>query len=150
MPAMRQVLTAVAVPLVGLALAGTALAGHATATKLTVSFDDKKLALSPSGLEAGTTTIVVVNHGKRVHSLAIEGPGVKGVHTPRLAPGKSATLTVTLKSGAYSLTFTNPAGLGMGSTRWIQVIPKTVISTKGNTSVVNSEGDTSMCGYLAP
>ena len=100
MPAMRQVLTAVAVPLVGLALAGTALAGHATATKLTVSFDDKKLALSPSGLEAGTTTIVVVNHGKRVHSLAIEGPGVKGVHTPRLAPGKSARdVPTSLASG---------------------------------------------------
>jgi plastocyanin len=147
---MRHILAAVAAPLVVLALAGTALAGHAAATKVTVSFDDRKLALSPSGIEAGTTTIVVVNHGKRVHSLAIEGPGVKGVHTPKLPPGTSATLTVTLKSGAYSLTFTNPAGLGMGSTRWIQVIPKTVISTKGGSSVVNSDGDTSMCGYLAP
>jgi plastocyanin len=147
---MRHVLAAVAAPLVALAVAGTALAGHATAAKLTVSFDDHKLALSPSGVEAGTTTIVVVNHGKRVHSLAIEGPGVKGVHTPKLAPGRSATLTVTLRSGAYSLTFTNPAGLGMGSTRWIQVIPKTIVSTKGGSSVVNSEGDTSMCGYFAP
>lgn len=125
-------------------------ARHAVAARVTVSVSDTKLALSPSGLQSGRTTFVVVNLGKRPHRLSIQGPGVKSAQTPELAPGKRAVLTVTLQSGAYMLTFSNPRGLGMSATRWIQVIPNVDVSAKGNSSVTNASGDTSMCGYLAP
>jgi hypothetical protein len=155
---MQLVVGAVA-PLAALVVAGTSVAAgtHRTVShnaavtaKVTVTFDDRKLALSPSGLEAGPTVFVAVNRGTRPHSLAIAGPGLKGIHTGRVAPGKSVTVAVTLRSGAYMVTFSDPLGLGMAATRWVQVIPRTVVTARGNGSVVNPGGDTSMCGYLAP
>jgi plastocyanin len=150
---LRAALAALALTLLSLAVAGNAFASparQARETKVKVTFNDTKLALSPSGLQAGPATFVVVNNGTRVHSLAIAGPGIKTVRTPELAPGKSATLKVTLRTGAYMLTFSHPLGLGMSATKWVQVIPPAVVSSRGDGSVVNSNGDTSMCGYLTP
>src|SRR5262249_14341504 len=74
----------------------------------------------------------------------------KGLATAKLAPGKSATMTVNLRSGAYMLTVSDPVGLGMAATHWLQVIPRTVVH--GGTGVVQAtpESPSPVCGGLMP
>jgi iron uptake system component EfeO len=148
-------LRVVAAVLVGvLVVPAAALAGSArqgAATKVTVTLTDTKLGVSPSGLQAGSTTFTVVNHGKRLHAFQITGPGLKtGLRTAKLAPGKSAKVTLDLQSGAYMLTLSNPSGLGMSATHWLQVIPRTVVS--GGTGVTQTTPDSpsAVCGGLMP
>ena len=146
---------AIAVFVVALGLPGTALAGRSTPAsiaRVTVTLTDAKLAVSPAGLQAGRARFLVVNKGKRLHSLAITGPGIRSIETRKLAPGGSAALTVQLRTGAYMLTLSNPAGLGMSSTHWLQVIPRTVVSSTGNGSVVQNPPDpvSPVCGGLMP
>jgi plastocyanin len=129
-----------------------ALAQKTTATKVTVTLTDTKLGISPTGLEAGSTTFTVVNHGKRLHALQITGPGLKkGLATAKLDPGKSATMTLDLRSGAYMLTLSNPVGMGMSATHWLQVIPHTVVKSNGS-GVVQDPGPlpSPVCGGVMP
>src|SRR5262249_51608263 len=63
-----------------------------------------KIALSTSTVKAGTVTFDVSNAGKIQHDLAIQG----GKKTALINPGSSATLTVTLKKGSYTLYCTVP------------------------------------------
>jgi uncharacterized cupredoxin-like copper-binding protein len=81
--------------------AGTATpAGHA----ISVREAEFKVALSAQKVAPGKVTFAVRNAGKIQHDLVISGPGVKGAaKTPLLDPGKSATLTVTLTAGSYTL-----------------------------------------------
>ncbi len=141
---------AVALGVTGVAPAG--VAHHASAVKVTVTLTDSRLRVSPTGLQAGAATFVVVNRGKRLHFMAIAGPGLNKARTPKLAPGRSARLTVTLKKGSYMLTLSNPIGLGMSSTHWLQVIPATVVSANASSSVVQATpGNTDpICGGLMP
>jgi hypothetical protein len=125
--------------------------GQAAATKVTVTFSDSKLAISKLNLQAGLTTFVVVNRGKKRHELAISGPGLKSASTPKLAPGSTAKLTVTLKAGAYMLA--DPIGLGEYNVRFLDIVPAAVVSAKGDASVVNTSTiPAGMCGtgYVAP
>ena len=115
----------------GVASAG--VARHAVATKVTVTFTDKKFVVSPAGLQAGTANFVVVNKGQKPHALAIVGPGLTGVRrTPKLAAGKSATLTVTLKMGAYVLS----DAVAKSSGHWLVVGPASVVSGGGRVNNV--------------
>ena len=67
------------------------------ASNATVGAAQQKLA-------PGKVTFAVRNAGKIQHDLVISGPGVKGAaKTPLLDPGKSATLTVMLAAGSYTL-----------------------------------------------
>ena len=75
-------------------------AGHT----ISVSETEFKVALSAQKVAPGKVTFAVRNAGKIQHDLVISGPGVKGAaKTPLLDPGKSATLTVTLAAGSYTL-----------------------------------------------
>jgi hypothetical protein len=146
---------AVAVSVLSLALTGPALgngAGQAQMAKVTVTLTDKKLGISTTNLEAGAATFLVVNRGSKRHSLAITGPGLKLAQTPKVAPGRSATLVVTLRKGAYMLSLSNPVGLGMSSKRWVEVMPATTVSSSGSSSVVQQppENPSPVCGGLMP
>jgi hypothetical protein len=100
-----------------------------------VTFTDAKLGLSAPGLEAGTTTFVVVNKGKKVHVLQVKGPGIRAMRTGKVPAGKSARLTVTLRPGAYVLS--DPVGLGEYNVMFLQVLKPAVLHAKGDGSVVN-------------
>jgi hypothetical protein len=117
----------VAAPALALGATGVASAGNVTATQVKVTFTDKKLALSPAGLQAGKTTFMVVNTGHKTHAFAIAGPGLKGVKTARLPAGSRAALTVTLRVGAYALS--DAAGTANG--HWLVVGPATVVQSSG-------------------
>lgn len=135
-------LTALSAALVVLtaALAVTAIStagvrSKAAATKVTVTFTDRAFRVAPTGLESGTTTFVVRNTGKKNHVFAISGPGLKSVHTPAVPAGKSATLTVKLRTGSYMLS--DPVGLGPYSVQYVDVIHSTAVTSVGNPSVVS-------------
>ena len=106
--------TAFAVALLGAAAAG--VVAHASANTKTINVTEREYHISLSGKGApGVVKFVVKDTGKLSHALEISGPGVKGKRTPLIEPGKSATLTVTLKAGTYTLWCPVPghAALGM-------------------------------------
>jgi uncharacterized cupredoxin-like copper-binding protein len=98
---------AVAVPLV-------ASAGHRLAGKQTVSVTLKEYAFispqlrkptfgKPSNLKAGPTTFTFKNAGKFSHdfTIAVATAGAPKFSSGMIKPGKSKTMTVNLKPGAY-------------------------------------------------
>jgi uncharacterized cupredoxin-like copper-binding protein len=113
----------------GFAVAGVAAAGllspsngaaspgvaAATTTKITVTMTDFKFKLSKKSVPAiGTVIFTVVNKGKVAHDFKILGK-----KTAKLAPGKSAKLTVKFtKKGkfAYICTVPGHAAAGMKGT----------------------------------
>jgi hypothetical protein len=121
----------VAALVVTVAFANPAMARvrHRTvASTLKVTLSDSRLAVSRATLQAGKATFVVVNNGKRPHVLAIGGPGLKGVRTPKLTAGKTAKLTVNLRTGAYMLS--DP--VGGAASHWLVVGPATTVTSQGN------------------
>jgi hypothetical protein len=145
---MKRLGAGLVVSLVALALAGAAFAStrHASLSKVTVTFSDSKLGVSAQTLDAGTTTFVVHNNGRKLHVLAISGPGLKAVRTPKLAAGHSATLTVTLRAGSYMLS--DPVGLGVYKVQYLSILPAANVTATGTSAVVSPEQTSpAMCGY---
>jgi uncharacterized cupredoxin-like copper-binding protein len=93
--------------------AGTASPRSATATTVAVAASEFKFVLSKKVVPKGTVTFVVKNKGKTAHDFKILGKKTKTI-----APGKSATLRVTLKKGRYPYLCTLPghAAAGMKGT----------------------------------
>ena len=90
-----------ALVVLALGLSAAALANRSSGSQATVTLGDGKLTVTPKTFRPGTLTLVIVNHGKLTHALAIMGAGLQPKRTPVLATGKSAKLTVTVKTGAY-------------------------------------------------
>ena len=81
----------------------TAAAAAPAGRPIAVSETEFKVAL-PAQVAPGKVTFMVRNAGKIQHDLVISGASVKGAaKTPLLDPGTSATLTVTLAAGSYTL-----------------------------------------------
>jgi plastocyanin len=69
-----------------------------------VSESEFKITLPAKKLAPGKITFDVTNDGKIQHDLVVSGPGVTGTaKTPLVNAGKTATLTVTLAAGSYTL-----------------------------------------------
>jgi uncharacterized cupredoxin-like copper-binding protein len=85
-----------------------------TATTVNVKAKEFSFTLSRKSAPHGKVTFKVVNKGKVKHDFKIAGK-----KTPMLKPGKSATLTVTLKKGKkypYICTVPGHAAAGMKGT----------------------------------
>jgi hypothetical protein len=61
-----------------------------------------KVELSPATVQAGTITFTVTNGGSIPHAFEVEGHGVEQ-ETALIQPGATATLTLTLRPGAYEV-----------------------------------------------
>ena len=72
-----------------------------TQKSVSVSETEWKIALPSTTLTAGKYTFDVKNAGHIPHDLTINGPGVSNQKTSLIDAGKSAKLTVELKSGSY-------------------------------------------------
>jgi nitrite reductase (NO-forming) len=104
----RSLAAAALVVLASLVLSPVAApAGQATVTVTATEF---KFKLSTSSAKAGKVTFKVVNKGKLDHDFKIAGK-----KTPMIKPGKSATITATVKKGknAYICTVPGHATAGM-------------------------------------
>lgn len=97
-------------------LPASAQQGAAAATKVTVtegSPSEFGITVSAKTVKAGAVTFKVTNKGQLPHDFKIGGK-----KTAMLTPGKSATLSVTLKKGkaAYECTVSGHAAAGMKGT----------------------------------
>jgi plastocyanin len=62
-----------------------------------------KIELPSTSLSPGSYTFDLTNKGAVGHDLVFNGPGVDNEKTPVIGPGKTAQLTVDLKSGTYDV-----------------------------------------------
>jgi len=81
--------------------ATTTKSASPTQKSVSVSETEWKIALPSTTLTAGKYTFDLKNDGHIPHDLTINGPGVSNQKTPVISPGKTAKLTVELKSGSY-------------------------------------------------
>jgi plastocyanin len=81
-----------------------------------IQVQEKEYSISlPASAHAGTVAFDVKNTGKIPHDLALQGPGIAGVKsTPLIQPGKTATLTVTLAKGTYTVFCAVPGHRALG------------------------------------
>ena len=142
-----------AASLIALSVSAVAFASAGDSTisptvKVTVS--DTGLRVSPTTPSSGPTTFLVRNNGKKVHLLVVKGPGVKGVRTPKIASGRTAKLSVTLRPGAYVLS--DPVGLGEYNVMFLDVLKAAAVGGKGDARAVAPEVELPpMCGqYFTP
>jgi len=70
---------------------------------LPVTESEFKIELPSTSLSPGSYTFDLTNKGQVGHDLVVEGPGVNDEKTPVIGSGKTAKLTVDLKSGTYKL-----------------------------------------------
>ena len=68
-----------------------------------VTESEFKIELPSTSLSPGSYTLDLTNKGQVGHDLVVEGPGVNDEKTPVIGSGKTAKLTVDLKSGTYKL-----------------------------------------------
>jgi plastocyanin len=73
------------------------------AATVAVTEQEFTIQLSASRVAPGATTFDVRNAGAATHDLHVQGPGVQDQATPPIQPGGSASLTVTLQPGTYTL-----------------------------------------------
>lgn len=112
--AIPALISAMLLFVVGSAVAEAAAAHAAATTTVSVTAIDFKFKLSAASLKKpGRVTFKVTNKGHTQHDFQIDKKKTK-----LLSPGKSATLTVTLKKGSYAYECTVPghAALGMKGT----------------------------------
>ena len=150
---MRRNFAPIAVAVLAPAVTGAAQAAHAkqrVSATVKVTITDRALRVTPTNPQSGATRFLVVNQGKKLHVFSIAGPGVKGTRTGKIAPGKSATLTVTLKPGAYVLS--DPVGLGTYTSAFLDVYKASSMTGSGGSNSVHPDVDPPpMCGvYLNP
>jgi len=93
--------------IVGSLLLAGMLGGAATApapdpVALSATLSEWKVELSHGTIAAGRATFTITNAGTIPHALEVEGQGIEQ-ETPLIQPGASATLTLTLKPGAYEV-----------------------------------------------
>ena len=102
-----------------LAIVAVLAAGLGTAAPQgTVMVKETNFKIIVSGkAKAGRTTFVVKNASDTPHDFAIKGPGVRK-KTPKIKPGGTAKLTVTLKKGKYKVwcSVSGHSSLGMKRT----------------------------------
>ncbi len=78
--------------------------GGGGGTSVTATETEFHIALSTSSFTAGKYTFTAVNKGQLEHNLVINGLGVSHAETQGLlAPGQSASVTVTLSKGTYDV-----------------------------------------------
>ena len=124
----------VAFLVLALGLVGVALAGGsgAAVAKVTVTLSSSSLTISHRTLQAGQVTFLVVNNDRKLHVVTINGGEGGAAHSVsrKLAPGKRATVAVTLRQGAYVLT--DRVGSAPAKTRWLVVGPAAATGSAGN------------------
>ncbi|HEU4521371.1 MAG TPA: hypothetical protein VFT12_05165 [Thermoanaerobaculia bacterium] len=72
-------------------------------TTVLVTVNDGHVATRESAIPIGPAVLTVMNAGKEVHGLHVEGPGVQAALESTLATNESGTLSVTFQNGEYTL-----------------------------------------------
>jgi hypothetical protein len=117
---------AVLVGLLGVATAGFVAHAGAAKTSVTVTEKEFSIKLSVRKVPVGVVRFVIRNKGLYSHALAVK-VGTATKRTALIKPGKSATLTVSLKKGKTALWCPVPghAARGMKTTLAVGTAPAT-------------------------
>lgn len=100
------------------AVAGTAAPSHS----LRVGLLEWRIVTSAPAVIPGVDRLTVTNTGTTSHDLQVTGPGVRA-HTPLLAPGATASLTLRIRAGTtLRLTCEVPGHEEAGMHTTLQVI----------------------------
>jgi uncharacterized cupredoxin-like copper-binding protein len=78
-------------------------ADSGAAQTIQVSATEYKLTLPTTHFAPGAYTFVMKDDGHATHAIEIEGPGVSKKESETAGPGGSASLTVTLQKGSYTM-----------------------------------------------
>jgi hypothetical protein len=70
---------------------------------LTVALDEYRINPQNATVPAGRLTIIVHNYGRLTHNLRIERDGRPAGGTQPIWPGRTATLTLYLVKGSYTM-----------------------------------------------
>lgn len=87
----------------GSSAAGGSSAGHGNATTVAVKATEYAFSLPTTSFSPGTYAFTMTDDGHASHAMEIQGPGIAASRSSIVGPGGTATLTVTLKSGSYTL-----------------------------------------------
>lgn len=79
------------------------VAEAAAGTTVVVTLNDGHIAAAESSIPPGPAVITVMNAGKEVHGLHVEGPGVEATLESTLAGGEAGTINATFERGTYEL-----------------------------------------------
>lgn len=90
--------------------------------QLRVALTEYQLTPETARAYAGTLTITVENLGKHAHNLTVT-QGSTNYATPDLAPGATATMSLDLAPGKYTLRSTVPGDQALGLWGTLNVIP---------------------------
>ena len=117
-----QALAILALGVLGAVTAGVVAQASTARTTINVTEREFSIKLSARKAPVGVVRFVIHNKGKYAHALAIK-EGSLSKRTPLIEPGKTGTLTVTLKKGAVTLRCPVPghAALGMKATLGVGV-----------------------------
>jgi plastocyanin len=83
--------------------ASSSAGSQASATTVQVAAKDFTLTLSTASFTPGTYTFQMTNDGNATHAIEIDGPGVEDQKSDTAGPGGSASVTVTLQAGDYTI-----------------------------------------------
>lgn len=82
---------------------GTSGSAQGQGTTVDVKATEFAFSLSKSDFSPGTYTFTMHDDGHATHAMAMEGPGLSNAKSSNAGPGETATMTVTLKAGTYTL-----------------------------------------------
>lgn len=87
----------------GSAAAAGSSAAQARGQTVDVKATEYAFSLPTTNFSPGTYTFTMADDGHASHAMEIQGPGISGARSSVVGPGGTATLTVTLQGGSYTL-----------------------------------------------
>jgi hypothetical protein len=88
-----------------------------------IALSEYRLNPKNVSVSAGLVTIYVRNYGRLTHDLVISGIGQASFSTKPLWPGQSASLTLDLAPGTYSMASTMLSDQDLGESGTLKVTP---------------------------
>lgn len=86
----------------------------ADATQVAATLSEFAIAVSPDTIPAGETTINIENRGERRHIIEVRHASRGRWRTTPIAPGTSVGLSMSLPTGVYEVTSTDPEYVNRG------------------------------------
>ena len=140
--------------ILGLGVLGAATAGvvaQASAAKTTINVTEREYSIKLSARKApvGVVQFVIRNGGRYSHAVSVK-QGTVSKRTPLIKPGKTATLTITLKNGKVSLWCPVPGHAARGMKATLAVGTATTVpptTTTADTTTTTNYVPPTLPGY---
>jgi uncharacterized cupredoxin-like copper-binding protein len=136
-----QALAILALGVLGAVTAGVVAQASTARTTINVTEREFSIKLSARQVPVGVVQFVIRNSGKYPHALSIK-EGAVSKRTPLIKPGKTATLTLTLKKGTVSVWCPVPGHAARGMKTTLAVGAGTTLPATTSTADTTTTSDT--------